>query len=139
MIEQNTRYSFSGVVSLPFEEAAARVREELAREGFGILTEIDIQSTLKAKLDVDFRPYLILGACNPPFAHRALSAEPDIGALLPCNVVVQGGDEPGKTVLSAMDPEAVLSLVENEDVGPLAREVRERIWRALTRVVEAGE
>src|SRR5690625_266484 len=136
MIEQNTRYSFSGVVSLPFEEAAARVREELAREGFGILTEMDMQSTLKAKLDVNFRPYLILGACNPHLAQRASGEEPDIGALLPCNVVVQGGDELGKTVLSAMDPEAVLSLVVDEDVGPLAREVREWIWRALTRVVE---
>lgn len=139
MVEQSTRYSFSGTVGLPFDETVVRVREELAKEGFGILTEIDIQATLKAKLGVEFQPYLILGACNPPFAHQALNAEPEIGALLPCNVVVQGASEPGKSIVSAMDPEAVLSLVEKDRVAPIAREVRERIWRALSRVAGASD
>jgi len=138
MIEQTTRYGFSTTVGLPYDEAVARVREELAKEGFGILTEIDIRATLKNKLDVDFRPYVILGACNPPLAHRALSAEPDIGVLLPCNVVVYAAAETGKSTITAMDPEAALALADNDAIAPLAREVKERLWRALTRVAEAN-
>jgi uncharacterized protein (DUF302 family) len=138
MVEQTTRYGLSTTVGLPFDEAVARVREELAKEGFGILTEIDVRATMKNKLDVDFRPYVILGACNPPLAHRALSAEPDIGVLLPCNVVVYTAGETGKSTITAMDPEAALALADNDALAPLAREVKDRLRRGLTRVGEAN-
>lgn len=138
MVEQTTRYGLSTTVGLPFDEAVARVREELAKEGFGILTEIDVRATMKNKLDVDFRPYVILGACNPPLAHRARSAEPDIGVLLPCNVVVYTAGETGKSTITAMDPEAALALADNDALAPLAREVKDRLRRALTRVGEAN-
>jgi uncharacterized protein (DUF302 family) len=137
MIEQTTRYSFSATVALPYAEAVARTREELAREGFGVLTEIDVRATLKNKLDVDFRPYIILGACNPSLAHQALSTEAEIGVLLPCNVVVQAADEAGTSNITAMDPVAALALAENTAIEPIAREVRARLERALERV--AGE
>lgn len=132
--EPTARYGFSATVALPYERALERVREELAEEGFGVLTEIDVRATLKQKLDVDFRPYIILGACSPPLAHRALSAERDVGLLLPCNVVVQEGEEAGTSIVAVMDPEAVLSLAEAEALAPLGAEVRERMERVLARV-----
>jgi uncharacterized protein (DUF302 family) len=131
MADQTTPYGFSVTVALPYDAAVERVRGELAREGFGVLTEIDVRKTMKQKLDVDFRPYVILGACNPPLAHQALSAERDIGLLLPCNVVVYAGDEPGQTVVAAMDPVAALSLARRADIEPMAREVRARMERVL--------
>jgi uncharacterized protein (DUF302 family) len=134
MVEQTTSYGIATTVALPYERAVERTREELAKEGFGVLTEIDVAATLKKKLDVDFRPYVILGACNPPLAHRALTAERDIGLLLPCNVVVYAGDAPGTSVVAAMDPVAALALTGNDAVRPLAREVRERLERALQRL-----
>ena len=134
MVEQTTSYGIGTTVALPYERAVERTREELAKEGFGVLTEIDVAATLKKKLDVDFRPYVILGACNPPLAHRALTAERDIGLLLPCNVVVYAGDAPGTSVVAAMDPVAALALTGNDAVRPLAREVRERLERALQRL-----
>jgi uncharacterized protein (DUF302 family) len=137
MIEQTTRYGLRTTVELPYEEAVERTRAELAKEGFGVLTEIDVRSTLQKKLDVDFRPYIILGACNPPLAHRALSAEQDIGLLLPCNVVVYAGDREGTSVVAAMDPESVLSLAQTEALVPLGAEVKERMRRVLKGV--AGE
>jgi len=137
MLTQSTRYGFSTAVTLPYEAAVARTREELGKEGFGVLTEIDVKATLKKKLDVDFRPYVILGACNPPFAYQALQTELDIGLLLPCNVVVYAGDDPGTSVVAAMDPEAALKLAENPAMGQVAGEVRARLERALRRV--AGE
>lgn len=131
MPDTTTRYGLKKTVPLPMEEADARVREELGKEGFGVLTEIDVKETLKEKLDVDFRPYRILGACNPPLAHQALEAETDIGLLLPCNVVVYEGDEPGTSVVAALDPEVQLGLTGREDMTHLAREVRQAMERVL--------
>jgi uncharacterized protein (DUF302 family) len=131
MIAQTTRYGIGTTVALGYDDAVARTKEALAAEGFGILSEIDVAATLKKKLDVDFRPYVILGACNPPLAHRALTAERDIGLLLPCNVIVYADDVEGRSVVAAMDPVEALSLTGKEAIAPLADEVRQRLVRAL--------
>jgi uncharacterized protein (DUF302 family) len=131
MIEQTTRYGISTTVDYPYEIAVERVRNALAKQGFGILTEIDVRATMKKKLGAEFRPYIILGACNPSYAFKALSAEPDVGLLLPCNVVVYASDEPGKSVVAAMDPVAALSLTGNDAIGPIANEVRGMLEQAL--------
>ncbi len=125
-----TRYGFGKTVELDFESALKKVTDELGKEGFGVLTEIDVQATLKKKLNEEMPPYRILGACNPPFAHRALTAEPEIGLLLPCNVVVRQ-DEAGKVRVEFMDPNAVLELVDRPEVHELAAEVRDRLQRVL--------
>lgn len=135
MIEQTTRYGISTTIPLGYDRAVERTKEALAAEGFGVLSEIDVAATLKKKLDVDFRPYVILGACNPPLAYRALTAERDIGLLLPCNVVVYADDVPGRSVVAAMDPVEALQLTGNEEIRPLAEDVKAR----LTRVLEAIE
>ncbi len=115
---------------VPYAEAVQRAREALAGQGFGVLTEIDVKATLKKKLDVDVQDYVILGACNPPLAHRALSAEPGIGVLLPCNVVVVD-DGAGGSVVSAVDPIAMFQVVNREDIAPIAQEVRSRLEKVL--------
>jgi uncharacterized protein (DUF302 family) len=127
------RYTFGKTVTLPFDQARERITEELAAVGFGILTEIDVQATMKKKLDLDMPPYRILGACNPAFASRALAVEPAIGALLPCNVVVRQ-DADGAVHVEVMDPHAVLTLVDRPEVGALAAEVRSRLEQALAQV-----
>lgn len=139
MIEQTTRYGISTTVKLPYEQAVEKTREELAKQGFGVLTEVDIRATLKQKLGKDVGPYIILGACSPTHAYQAVTGEPDIGLLLPCNVIVRAADEEGKTVVAAMDPESALALAENEAIEPIAREVKERMRKVLEGVAAAGE
>jgi len=126
-------YAYTKQVEGSVEEVAGRVREALAGEGFGVLTEIDIQAALRKKLGVDREPYLILGACNPPIAHRALEAEPPIGVLLPCNVTVFAGRD-GATYVQAIKPEAMFGMIDNADVRPIADEVGERLRRALAAI-----
>jgi uncharacterized protein (DUF302 family) len=127
-----TTYTLSEKTTLPFDQAVERVREELKTEGFGVLCEIDVQATLKEKLGVDGEPYTILGACNPPLAHQALEAEPDLGVLLPCNVIVYQRD--GDTHISAVDAERMLSIVGNEQLAPIAADVKRRLGDVVARV-----
>jgi len=125
-----TRYCFGKTVDLGFDAALQRVTEELAKQGFGVLTEIDVSATMKKKLNVDFPRYRILGACNPQFAHRALAAEPEIGTLLPCNVVVRE-DAGGSVKVEFMDPDAVLQLVGRPGIAEIAGEVRGRLQKVM--------
>lgn len=126
-----TGYTLSATTGQSFDDAVARVREELAAEGFGVLSEIDVQATLHAKLGAEMEPYLILGACNPPLAHQALSAEPELGTLLPCNVVVYVRD--GETHVSAIDAERMLSIVGNDALLPVAEQVRAKLATVVER------
>ena len=128
-------YTLHGTTRLPFADAVAKVRETLKDEGFGVLTEIDVQATLREKLGAELEPYLILGACNPTFAHRALQLEPELGALLPCNVVVY--EQEGETHLSAVDPVAMLGIVGSADLEPIGAEIRARVERAVEAVWNA--
>jgi len=123
-------YGIRTTVSGSYEDAVTRVTEALKQEGFGILTQIDVKDTLKKKLNVDFPKYVILGACNPPLAHRALSAETEIGLLLPCNVIVYEGKD-GRTVVAAQDPDAALAIVGNPQIDPIAADARERLVRVI--------
>jgi uncharacterized protein (DUF302 family) len=130
MMKKELSYGFGRTVKLPYDEAVERTRKALAEQGFGVLTEIDVCETLKKKLDVEFRPYVILGACNPGLAHRALTSELDIGLLLPCNVIVYGVDGES-SVVEAMDPVAALSLTGREDIREIAFEVKDRLQKAI--------
>jgi len=127
-----TSYTLTEKTTLPFDQTVERVREELKSEGFGILCEIDVQATLKEKLGVDGEPYTILGACNPLLAHQALETEPDLGVLLPCNVIVYRRD--GDTHISAIDAERMLSTVDNEQLAPIAADVKRRLGDVVARV-----
>jgi uncharacterized protein (DUF302 family) len=124
-----TSYTLSSTSELEHADAVERVREELKAEGFGVLCEIDVQATLKEKLDVDGDPYVILGACNPPLAHQALAAEPELGTLLPCNVVVYRRE--ATTHIAAIDAERMLSLVDNDALAPIAAQVRDKLARVV--------
>jgi uncharacterized protein (DUF302 family) len=123
-------YGMSVTLTAGFDDAVARTREALAEQGFGVLTEIDVAATMKTKLDVDLAPYLILGACNPPLAHRAITAEASIGLLLPCNVVVRSIDA-DTTLVEAMDPEVMVKLTDHPDVRVVADEAKTRLTAAL--------
>jgi uncharacterized protein (DUF302 family) len=125
-------YYFSKTIDLDFDSAIIKVTEELKKEGFGILTDIDVKATLKKKLDVDFHKYRILGACNPPFAYQALQAEDKIGTMLPCNVIVQERD--GKTEVSAIDPLASMQAVKNEALAGVAQEVRLKLRTVIEKL-----
>lgn len=125
-------YGISKTLSLPFEDTVEKVTEELKKEGFGVLTTIDVKATMKQKLGVDFTKYVILGACNPPFAHQALLAEEQIGLLLPCNVIVY--EKAGKTVISAFNPLVMTKIVENDGMNQIAEEVRARLARVIAAV-----
>jgi uncharacterized protein (DUF302 family) len=126
-------YHFSKTVSVPFDEAITRVTAALKENGFGVLTTIDVKATLKSKLDVDFRPYTILGACNPKFAHQALQSEDKIGAMLPCNVIVQQADD-GRVEVSAVDPMASMQAVENPALADIAQEVQGRLKATIAQL-----
>jgi uncharacterized protein (DUF302 family) len=123
-------YYFSKTLNLPFDDAIVRVTEELKKEGFGVLTDIDVRATMKKKLDIDFRNYRILGACNPPFAHQALLAEDKIGTMLPCNVIVQELAA-GVVEVAAIDPVASMAAVDNPQLGAIGMEVRARLQRVV--------
>ena len=125
-------YGFSKTADLSFEDTINKVTEELKKEGFGVLTTIDVKDTLKNKIDVDFKKYTILGACNPPFAHKALLAEEEIGLLLPCNVIVY--EKEGKSAVSFFDPSLMTKVVENEILKSIAEEVREKLQRVFENV-----
>lgn len=131
MSRVGSSYTLRAITQLPFADAVARVRAGLAEEGFGVLSEIDVKATLEQKLGVEREPYLILGACNPSLAHRALEAEPELGTLLPCNVIVYVDD--GETHIAAVDAEQMLSIVGNEELADTATEVRRRIAGVVER------
>ena len=131
-----TSYTLTTTTTTPFADAIERVRAELKEEGFGVLCEIDVQATLREKLGVEQEPYTILGACNPPLAHQALSAEPQLGTLLPCNVAVYQHDD--ETYISAIDAERMLSIVGNDELAPIAAKVREKLAAVVERSAVTG-
>jgi len=126
-------YYFNKVVNMSFDEAINKVTEELKKEGFGVLTQIDVKEALKKKINVDFRRYKILGACNPQYAHKALQAEDKIGTMLPCNVVVQERDD-GKVEIAAIDPVASMQSVQNESLGEIATIVQSKLKQVIENV-----
>ena len=138
MISQRTQYGIGTVVDLEYPVAVERTKQALAEQGFGVLCEIDVAATMQKKLGAEFRPYVILGACNPPLAHRALTEERDIGLLLPCNVVVYADDVPGRSIVAALDPVAALGLTGRGELRPVAEDVKARLTQALGAVDRAA-
>ena len=134
-MDQLEKYAFTTVLDKPYEDAISETRDALKEEGFGVLTEIDVKATLKEKLDVDFRKYVILGACNPPYAYRTLQATLDVGLLLPCNVIVYETDD-RKACISALNPVSALELIKSEELRKIAEEVSEKLKRVIDRVAE---
>lgn len=131
---KESQYSIRKVVALPYDEAVEKTKQALKQQGFGVLSEIDMKEKLKEKLDVDFKRYVILGACNPPLAYKALQAEPEIGLLLPCNVIVYETDS-GGSVVSAVDPNSMLAIVgDNPIVAEVARDARQRLEKAVAAI-----
>lgn len=128
-----TNYGFSKVVNLGYDEAIEKVTDELKKEGFGVLTEIDVKATLKKKLDVDFKPYKILGACNPPFAYKSLQAEEQIGLMLPCNVIVYVNNN-NETVVAAIDPIASMQAVKNETLSEVAETIKGKLKKVISSI-----
>jgi uncharacterized protein (DUF302 family) len=126
------QYGFSKTIDLTYEQAIEKVTAELKKEGFGVLTSIDVKDTLKQKINVDFKKYTILGACNPPIAHKALQEEEELGLLLPCNVIVY--EKEGKTLVSIFDPMVMTWIIENDNMKPIATEVQERLQRVLNEI-----
>ena len=126
-----TSLGFSKIVDLEFDQALQKVKADLKKEGFGILTEVDVKATMKKKLDIDYRPYHILGACNPPLAHKSIQAEPQIGLLLPCKLIVYINED-DQTVVAAVDPVKMMQGVENEDLSKVAKIVQEKFRKVLT-------
>ena len=138
-LKANPSYAIARTVTLTAEEAEARVVDELKNEGFGVLTKIDVRATLNAKLGVDVPPYVILGACNPRLAYAAIGVEPDIGLLLPCNVVIRADPTTHTTVVEALDPVAQLGLAQNPELRALAAEVQSHLQRVVQRVASGDE
>lgn len=134
-MENSKNLGFTQVLNIPYEDALITVQEALKEEGFGVLTTIDVQSTLKKKLDVDFRKYVILGACNPPYAFQALQADLDVGLLLPCNVIIYETDD-NKVFVSAMNPVSVLGVIQNDKLRIIAEEVSTKLQKVMESVVQ---
>ncbi|HXY69842.1 MAG TPA: DUF302 domain-containing protein [Gemmatimonadales bacterium] len=131
-------YGFAAEVPVGYDRAVELTRAALAERGFGVLTEIDVRATLQKKLGAEFRPYVILGACNPPIAHRVLTSELPVGLLLPCNVIVYAGERPGTSVVAVLDPVVQLGVTGREDMKPMATEARDLLLQALERVRETA-
>ena len=127
---KQTNYGFTKIVNIGYEEAIEKVTEELKKEGFGVLTEIDVKATLKKKLDVDFKPYKILGACNPPFAYKALQTEEQIGLMLPCNVIVYANDN-NETVVATINPIVSMQAVKNDKLGEVAETIQSKLKNVI--------
>jgi len=135
-MEEIKGYAFTRVLSTSYEDAISKVRDALKEEGFGVLTEIDVKETLKKKLGVDFRKYVILGACNPPYAHRTLQTDLDVGLLLPCNVIVYETDDQ-RAYLSAINPVSALQVIKNRELRKIAEEVSEKLKRVVDKVAKS--
>jgi uncharacterized protein (DUF302 family) len=132
-MEKIKEYAFSAILDTSYEDAISKVTDALKEEGFGVLTEIDVKSTLKKKLNVDFRKYVILGACNPPYAHRTLQTDLDVGLLLPCNVIVYETDDK-KAYVSALNPVSALEVIKNKELRKIAEEVSKKLERVVNKV-----
>jgi len=134
-MEKLREYAFSAVLDASYEEAVSKVTDGLKKEGFGILTEIDVKATVKKKLDKDFRKYMILGTCNPPYAHRSLQADLDVGLLLPCNVIVYETDDK-KAHIAAINPVSAMEVIKNEELRKIAEEVSKKLKRVIDDVAK---